>query len=575
MPQMLRSPMDRIIFGDNQFFGINHMSEDKAQAQAERFQSLSAIIDVIDCAYDAGIRGFMFNTHERVAEICEHFRQHPTRYADLRIYPSMPYAHKYANAVNEKGLIGALNEFVLGGGSAGSVVSTIARGSKSVVTRNPLDVMRVLVDLEMRMFRGLNVRAVFLQNIVTDLLLGFGAGEIFKAFSDHVQKKYGVDAAFNSMNMPALLDLLEESGIDNPIICSSINKIGYMMSPDRDSYLGLLSKRRFRPAAMSILASGAVPAREAVQYVVDAGVQSIVFGASSENHIRQTVQLIDEAFDARNSDAAQGEHIQPAPVFVAPNHDAVRVKEIPVHSLPHEQVLESMAAHIDARAKSQHICITNTESMYFALRDTTHRQYIDRSAFSLCDGMGVVVAGRAGGKRIQRFNGPILLEKSVEYGLSRGWRHFFCGGREGVADTLCNKLSEKHPGFQAAGTYCPPFRDLTIEEERQMLAAINAAKPDIVWVGLGLLKQEAWITKFADRIDAPWLIGVGAAFDYHAGTARWAPAWIRNIGLEWLYRLWFEPRMLVRNYRSAKFMLNASLYEFTKRLARTSNTVKQ
>jgi exopolysaccharide biosynthesis WecB/TagA/CpsF family protein len=567
--------MDRIIFGDNQFFGINHMSEDKAQAQAERFQSLSAIIDVIDCAYDAGIRGFMFNTHERVGEICDHFRTHPTRYADLRIYPSMPYAHKYANAVNERGLIGALNEFVFGGASAGGVVSTIARGSKSVVTRNPVDVMRVLVDLEMRMFRGLNVRAVFLQNIVTDLLLGFGVGEIFKAFSDHVQKKYGVDAAFNSMNMPALHELLREAGVENPIICSSINEIGYMMSPDRVSHHQVLSERQFRPAAMSILASGAVPVKEAVQYVVDSGVQSIVFGASSENHIRQTVQIIEEAYRAVDSDAQPKLQAGPAPEIVHNTDDAVRVKNIPVHSIPHEQVLGSMATHIAARAESRHICITNTESMYFAQRNTAHRNYINQSAFSLCDGMGVVIAGRAGGKRIQRFNGPILLEKSVEFGVSRGWRHFFCGGREGVADMLCDKLSNKYPGFQVAGAFCPPFRDLTIEEEEEMLAAINAAKPDIVWVGLGLLKQEAWITKFADKIDSPWLIGVGAAFDYHAGTARWAPAWIGKIGLEWLYRLWFEPRMLARNYRSAKFMLNAAVYELTERMTRPRKTVNQ
>ena len=98
-----------------------------------------------------------------------------------------------------------------------------------------------------------------------------------------------------------------------------------------------------------------------------------------------------------------------------------------------------------------------------------------------------------------------------------------------------------------------------------MIDAINAAEPDIVWIGLGLLKQERWIEKYKSRIKAPWLIGVGAAFDYHAGTARWAPPWIRSIGLEWLYRLCFEPRMFVRNYRSAKFMFNAAFYEFRQR----------
>lgn len=562
--------MDRIIFGDNQFFGINHMSEEKGQAQAERFQELSAIIDVIDIAYDSGIRGFMFNTHERVAEICNYFRHHPTRYADLRIYPSMPYAHKYANAVNEKGLIGALNEFVLTGSTAGSAAATMARGGKSIVTRNTLDVMRVLVDLEMRMFRDLNVQAVFLQNIVTDLLLGFGLGDIFKAFSEHVGKKYGVDAAYNSMNMPALLDLLEASGIENPIICFSINKIGYLMSPDRESYLQILKNRKFRPMAMSVLASGAVPVEQAVRYVVDAGVQSIVFGASSEDHIRHTKRLIDNAFGAAQSGQRE---TAPRPTEITAEDsmiaaEPVRVKGVPVHSLPHEEVLQSMASHINGNGESRHISITNTESMYFAIKDREHRRYLNSATFSLCDGVGVVIAGRAGGKKIQRFQGPVLLEKAAEFGAGKGWRHFFCGGREGVADTLSSNLSARFPELITAGTFCPPFRDLTIEEERKMLKDINAAKPDVVWVGLGLLKQESWIAKYKDRLDAPWLIGVGAAFDYHAGTARWAPPWIRKIGLEWLYRLFYEPRMMVRNYRSAKFMFSAACYEFLHRFRR-------
>jgi len=417
---------------------------------------------------------------------------------------------------------------------------------------------------------------VFLQNIVTDLMLGFGSGEVFKAFADYVQKKYGVEAAFNSMNMPALLDMLEQAGVENPIICSSFNKIGYLMSPDRDSYSHLLSSgRTFRPVAMSVLASGAVPAREAVDYVVDAGVQAIVFGASSENHIRQTAELIEAAYKRAESDTKPTGKYRPPVEITTPIADAVSVKNIPVHSVPHDSVLSSMATHISSRAGSQHICITNTESMFFALRNSAHREYIDRSTFSLCDGMGIVIAGRAGGKKIQRFNGPILLEKSAEFGVSKGWRHFFCGGREGVADTLSSKLANKYPGLQVAGTYCPPFRDLTVDEERAMLEAINAAKPDIVWVGLGLLKQESWIAKYKDRIDAPWLIGVGAAFDYHAGTARWAPAWIRKIGLEWLYRLWFEPRMLVRNLRSARFMFNAGFYELANRLHRRHKAVNR
>ncbi len=297
--------MDRIIFGDNQFFGINHMSEEKAQAQSERFKDINAVIKVIDNAYDCGIHAFMFNTHDRVAELCDHFRANPETYRDLRLYPSMPYAHKYANAVNEKGMIGALNDFVFTGRSVGQALQTVVRGGFTVIKRDMIEVMKIMVDAEMRMFRGLNVRAIFLQNIITDLLLGLGAKEIFVQFTAYIKEQYDVDAAFNTMNMPKLVDFLLDSGIENPIVCSSINKAGYLMNPGIAAYEETMLTKPFRPMAMSIMASGAVAPEEAVDYVLGfKNVQSIVFGASSRAHIEQTKEIIEKTWDRRKRDRA-------------------------------------------------------------------------------------------------------------------------------------------------------------------------------------------------------------------------------------------------------------------------------
>ena len=301
--------MDRIIFGDNQFFGINHMSEEKAQAQSERFKDINAVIKVIDNAYDCGIHAFMFNTHDRVAELCDHFRANPKTYSDLRLYPSMPYAHKYANAVNEKGMIGALNDFVFAGRSVGQALQTVVRGGFTVIKRDMMEVMKIMVDAEMRMFRDLNVRAIFLQNIITDLLLGLGAKEIFVQFAAYIKEQYDVDAAFNTMNMPKLVDFLLDSGIENPIVCSSINKVGYLMNPCIEAYEETIRTKPFRPMAMSIMASGAVAPEEAVNYVLGLeNVQSIVFGASSRAHIEQTKEMIEKMWDRRKRDRA----LQPA-----------------------------------------------------------------------------------------------------------------------------------------------------------------------------------------------------------------------------------------------------------------------
>ncbi len=285
--------IDRIILGDNQFFGINHMSEEKARSLAIRFRDTEAIIRVIDTAYECGVHAFMFNTHDRVQTLCDHFRAHPGRYADLRVYPSMPYAHKYANAVHEKGLIGALNAFVFSGRSVGQVASTVIRGGMTVINKDMIEVMKLLVDAEMRMFRGLNVPAVFLQNIVTDLLLGFKAKDVFVEFANHVRRVYGAEPAFNTMNMPALVEFLLECGLASPIVCSSINKTGFLMTPSRQAYETTLREKPFRCMAMSVLASGTIPAADAIAYVCGLpNVQSIVFGASSKGHIEQTREMI-------------------------------------------------------------------------------------------------------------------------------------------------------------------------------------------------------------------------------------------------------------------------------------------
>lgn len=287
--------LDRIIFGDNQFFGINHMSEDKAQALAEKFSDLKAITDVIETAYDCGINAFMVNTHERTKDICEYLRRNASRLPDLALYPSMPYAHKYANAVAEKGIFGALKEFVLADSTAGDIIRMLAKGGMTLFEKDMTKVMHLLVDNEMKMFRGLNVKVVFLQNIVTDLLLGFKAKEVFVGFVSYLRSKYGLEAGFNTMNMPMLVDFLIECGIENPIVCSCINKAGYLMNPDKDSYERALREKEFRAMAMSIMASGRVQPREAVEYVCNQkAIHSIVFGASSTSHIKETKELIEK-----------------------------------------------------------------------------------------------------------------------------------------------------------------------------------------------------------------------------------------------------------------------------------------
>jgi hypothetical protein len=282
--------MDKLLFGDNQFFGINHMSEEKARAQAMRFQKTDAIMDVLDVAYDEGISTFMCTTHDRIAEVAGRVRKAPDRYRDFTFYPCMPYAHKYANAVTEYGMVGSLRHFMPDDG----LLSTALTGGKALATKEVDGIIRILIDMEMKMFSGLKTPVIFMQNVFTDLFLGMGFTRIFRTFHDHVIEKYGAEPAYITMNMPMLLAALESEGIKRPIICSNINKIGFRMSGGFDAYLDALKSGRVRAVAMSVYASGALPPDEAIHWISELpGVESIVFGASSAANIRSTRMLVD------------------------------------------------------------------------------------------------------------------------------------------------------------------------------------------------------------------------------------------------------------------------------------------
>ena len=287
--------MDRLLFGDNQFFGVNHMSEEKARAQAMRFQDIGSVIQVLDNAMDEGVTSFMCTTHDRFALVCDHMRAQPERYKDFKFMPCMPYAHKYANAVTEDGILGTLKRFMPDEG----LLNAALRGGMSLAKKDIEGITTLLVDAEMKMFAGLNTPVIFLQNVVVDLLLGLGFNEAFRIFADHVKNRYNAEPGFITMNMPMLLDALEKVGVENPIVCSNINKIGFRMCGGFEAYERALREKKFRAIAMSVFASGAIPPKEAIEWVCQQpNIESIVFGASSRGNIRNTKELVDRYWSA-------------------------------------------------------------------------------------------------------------------------------------------------------------------------------------------------------------------------------------------------------------------------------------
>jgi N-acetylglucosaminyldiphosphoundecaprenol N-acetyl-beta-D-mannosaminyltransferase len=197
----------------------------------------------------------------------------------------------------------------------------------------------------------------------------------------------------------------------------------------------------------------------------------------------------------------------------------------------------------------QYVCVTGVHGIIESQRDPGLRDAHNRSGLTTPDGMPLVWAGRAAGARtMERVYGPDLMLAFCDLAKARGFSSFFYGGRPGVANRLARRLEDLYPGLRVAGTYSPPFRAPSAAEDEEIVRLINEARPDVVWVGLGTPKQELWMAAHTAALDASVLIGVGAAFDIHAGLSPQAPRWMQRSGLEWAFRLAHEPRRLWRRY---------------------------
>lgn len=226
----------------------------------------------------------------------------------------------------------------------------------------------------------------------------------------------------------------------------------------------------------------------------------------------------------------------------------VNVLGVGVSALTMRQTLKLIDSWI-AEAKPRYICVTGVHGIMESQRDEALRRIHNSADLVTPDGMPLVWLSRlAGHKHVERVYGPDLLAACCEASESARYRHYFYGGAPGVPERLAVSLQRRFPRLIVAGAESPPFRPLTPAEDADAVRRINEAHPDIVWVGLGCPNQERWMNAHVGRLSAPVSIGVGAAFDFHAGVKRQAPRWMQRSGLEWVFRLASEPRRLGLRY---------------------------
>ncbi len=230
------------------------------------------------------------------------------------------------------------------------------------------------------------------------------------------------------------------------------------------------------------------------------------------------------------------------------DHPRINILGVGVSIINIDQALECIHGWIK-RHEPHYVCVTPAHSIMACTHDPHLRAIFNHSGLTTPDGMSIVWLLRLKGHHhVRRVYGPDLMNALCRQSLEYGYRHYFYGGAPGVAETLQAKMQEQYPGLQVAGTYCPPFRPLTPEEDIQVMEIIKDSKPDILWVGISSPKQEIWMAEHVERLGIPALIGVGAAFDFLSGNKEQAPRWIQRSGLEWLFRLASEPKRLWRRY---------------------------
>lgn len=283
--------IDQVILGDNQFFGVNHMSQDKGRATYEQFKDLKEIKRILKYGLDKGVKGVMFSTHPSIYEICNMIRSDDELKNNLNIYVNVPYIIKYVSMVTEMGMYNTLKT-MLTGKSGKKKTKFLLELGVNVLTLNHLGILERLIDVELAPFYDLNVKAVFLHNALCDLILGYDMKEIALSFDKYIRKRYHAIPAYGTLNFSAFSKFLDDCGLKNSLVMTAVNKKGFLMNPSRDQVVEDIAKSSHTVLAMATLASGRLLPEEAYSYISNTAVKNVVVGLSSPKHADETFGII-------------------------------------------------------------------------------------------------------------------------------------------------------------------------------------------------------------------------------------------------------------------------------------------
>lgn len=283
--------IDQVILGDNQFFGVNHMSQDKGRQTYDQFKDLNEIKRILKYGLEKGVHGVMFSTHPSIYKICDMIREDDELRQGLNIYVNVPYIVKYVSMVTEMGMFETMKT-MLKGKTGGGKVGFMLQTGFDAITLNHIGIIKRLIDVELAPFYGLNIKAVFLHNALCDLMLGYDMKDIAIEFDKYIKKKYNAIPAYGTLNFSDFSKFLDDCGLSGSLVMTAVNKKGFLMNPSRDKVVEDIANSSHTVLAMATLASGRLLPEEAYNYISTTSVKNVVVGLSSQKHADETFSII-------------------------------------------------------------------------------------------------------------------------------------------------------------------------------------------------------------------------------------------------------------------------------------------
>lgn len=275
-----------LLLGDNPFFGIDHLSQERARTRMKILTGLDKIIEIMEYVSSLGVKGFVVSTHPQLKQLIKIMETNTTLLKKFDFYPILPYAQGYVASVTDKGIMNVLNE-ILSAGSGQKKLKLILKGTTGFLRKDFDKLFQTLIDFELLPLEHTRKKIVFLHDVVTDLAISLGMKKIIENFLHHIENQYKVEGGLVTKNFPKLVQTLEEWQIKLPPVMSSFNSIGYQMNPSKEDTEKYISKTKV--IAMNVLAGGYLKPQESFQYISKLGIKLVVIGMSSKEHAQETI----------------------------------------------------------------------------------------------------------------------------------------------------------------------------------------------------------------------------------------------------------------------------------------------